>query len=78
MKMYTVTQEDLALALGRVRISGGIRFPQFEIGLDIDLRAFLKVTKVVIRVRAEREDVVPGGRSLRASWSSVSTTPSSL
>jgi len=62
-----VSQEDLALALGRVRISGGVRLAQLEVGLDVDAGAFREGLEVVIGGGVEGQDSVPCGSSLATS-----------
>ena len=55
----TVSQEDLALSLGSGWVSAGLWLAELVVGLDIDLRALLQGTQVVVCARAEVEDGVP-------------------
>lgn len=43
-----MTEEDLALTCRSVRVRGGIWLPQFVAGFNVDLRALLEGTQVVV------------------------------
>lgn len=55
----TVSQEDLTLALRRIRVCCGIRLPQLVVCFDVNLRTLVQSLEIVIRSRIEREDGMP-------------------
>jgi len=56
-----MTEEDLTLALGAAGIRVRIGLTYFKVGFHIDVRTFLQITKVIVRVRIKGIDVMPGG-----------------
>jgi hypothetical protein len=58
---HTVTKEDLTLTLGRAGIRLWIGLTHLEVGLNINVGAFLQVTKEIVGVGVERKDVMPRG-----------------
>jgi len=73
----TMTEEDLTLGLGRAGIRARIGLTQFIVGFHIDVRTFLQITKVIVRVRAKGMDVMPGSRGLLTSCQSDASVPQS-
>jgi hypothetical protein len=61
---HTVTKEDLTLALGRAGVRCWIRLTYLKVGFYVNVRAFLEVTKVIVGIRIERKDVMPGSLGL--------------
>jgi hypothetical protein len=49
-----MTKENLTLTMGGVGIRGRISLTHLKVGFYIDVRAFLQVTKVLIRARLKR------------------------
>jgi len=60
-----MTKKDLTLALGSSGIRVRIGLTNIVVGFHIDVRAFLQVTEVSVRVRVEGKDVMPGSLGLR-------------
>jgi hypothetical protein len=56
----TMTKENLTLTHESAGIRGRISLTQFIVGFHIDVRAFLQVTKVIVRALVETKDVMPG------------------
>lgn len=59
IRVLTVAEEDLALASRSVWVCIGIGLSEIVAGFDVNKRAFLHITQVVIGTRAERQDMVP-------------------
>ena len=73
----TMTEEDLTMALGSAGIRARIGLTHFKVGFHIDVRTFLQITKVIVRVRVKGMDVMPGSLGLRASCQSDASVPQS-
>jgi hypothetical protein len=73
----TMTEENLALALESAGIRARIGLTHFKVGFHIDVRTFLQITEVIVRVRAKGKDVMPGSLGLRTSCQSDVSVPQS-
>ena len=71
----TMTEQDLTLALGSAGIRARLGLTHFKVGFHIDVRTFLKITKVVVRVRVKGKKVMPGSLGLRTSWQNNVSVP---
>jgi hypothetical protein len=72
-----MTEEDLALALESAGIRARIGLTHFKVGFHIDVRTFLQITEVIVRVRAKGKDMMPGSLGLRTSCQSDASVPQS-
>ena len=72
-----MTEEDLTLALESAGIRVGIRLTHFKVGFHIDVRTFLQIAKVIVRVRVKGNDVMPGSLGLPTSCQSDASVPHS-
>ncbi len=72
-----MTEVDLTLTLEGVGIRARFGLTHFIVGFHIDVRTFLQVTKVIVRVRVKGNYVVPGGFGLRTSYQSDASVPQS-
>ncbi len=71
----TMTEEDLTLPVDSVGIRTRFRVTHRKVGFYIDVRAFLQMTKVIIRVPIKGKDVMPGSLGLRTSCQSDASVP---
>lgn len=70
-----MAKENLTLTVGRARIRSRIGVTNLKVGFHIDVRAFLQGTKVIVRGRVKRKDVMPGSPGL---WTSCESDASVL
>src|SRR5258708_38965205 len=71
----TMTEEDLTLPVDSVGIRTRFRVTHRKVCFYIDVRAFLQMTKVIIRVPIKGKDVMPGSLGLRTSCQSDASVP---
>lgn len=62
----TVTEENLALACRSIGVCIGIGLPQLIAGFDVDQRALLNRTEVIVGRGIERKNIMPGSSRLCA------------
>jgi hypothetical protein len=65
------------MSLGRAGIRARLGLTHFKVGFHIDMRTFLQITKVIVRVRAKGIDVMPGSRGLLTGCQSDASVPQS-
>jgi hypothetical protein len=70
-----MTEKDLTMGLGSTGIRARIGLTHFKVGFHIDMRTFLQITKVIVRVRVKGIDVMPGSLGRRTSCQSDASVP---
>ena len=63
-----MSQEYLPLSLKRFGVGAMLRFAKLEVGFHVDLGSLLKLAQVGVGAGVERQNVMPGGLTLLASY----------
>jgi hypothetical protein len=58
-----MSQKNLSLALGSIRVRIRSRFPQLKVSFNVDLSALLEIAEVSVGGWVKREDVMPCRRT---------------